>query len=881
FSPQTLRVALLVPHGALARGAKNRLVVLVSRVDGRPVQGAKVALRLGGHAYHVRTDDLGSAVVMTNALPKARSPSLPRPSAPKRVAYRPVSRGRGSCPPARRNDAVVINVTTRRGYTQEIRRCPPIIDGEPRLDVAHHLVLPDAAIDGTFAIPRAVDGSLAFCDLLKGGQSVVTVSAPVHHGIARFRIPAPPHVDGLVVLRAYRLGARDARQSDRRAIWIEPRARLKVQMRLDRAIYRPGAKAMLSVHVTRSDTGRGVPAVLGLRGVDRALLALMPKDGDAQPHLFMLASWAKTQTAALPARPENAGLGPWLSRRGQAYAKGSRDKAKRRRALDLLLSVLRPPTASVWETDPWKAREDHWETQRDAIVRAVKAGVKTLSLGQRRPHGWRFHRRCVHKLIQGMKLSQGSERDPWARVIWGLRLPALDDSLNFHDLAATAAQEKIDRVYGLLERFASKLPLTRIRGFDKDAWLAILPRDLFARLRRLAHVPAHLFVDPWGHRLRIRHYRHTLVTLGENSRLSRAEVVSMGPDERLGTPDDVIYDGVMRHPIGKKGLAALLCSLCHCSKTRCASTGCACSGGGYGRGGARLGGRRSSNVRVVVGRSSIRGGRRYRQPEAPRVRSRFPETLLWRPEVLTDRRGHAEVPIPLADNITTWKIFADASTKEGLFGAASVDLRVFQPFFVDVDLPRALTVGDHLALPVTVSNYTKRPLTATVNLAPAPWYRLAGPATRMLTVPPGAVAVTHAEITVLQEGRHALRLTAHGRDGSDQTHVSDAAERQTSVLPDGSLVGQTFSGVLATTLRQDVSLPLAMLPRSGRVELRFEAGSLSTTFEGLEGLLDRPHGCFEQTSATVIPNLLVLDYLRRTHLATRKIERRALAYLAD
>ena len=46
----------------------------------------------------------------------------------------------------------------------------------------------------------------------------------------------------------------------------------------------------------------------------------------------------------------------------------------------------------------------------------------------------------------------------------------------------------------------------------------------------------------------------------------------------------------------------------------------------------------------------------------PRLREYFPETLLWQPEILTDRSGNTRVKVPLADSITTWKVSVIAST---------------------------------------------------------------------------------------------------------------------------------------------------------------------------------------------------------------------------
>src|SRR6185369_7673106 len=78
---------------------------------------------------------------------------------------------------------------------------------------------------------------------------------------------------------------------------------------------------------------------------------------------------------------------------------------------------------------------------------------------------------------------------------------------------------------------------------------------------------------------------------------------------------------------------------------------------------------------------------------------------LWRPEVVTDASGVASIPVEMADSITTWRLTASAIAADGRVGLGSAQVRVMQDFFVDVELPPALTQHDEIALPVSVWNY--------------------------------------------------------------------------------------------------------------------------------------------------------------------------------
>ena len=108
-----------------------------------------------------------------------------------------------------------------------------------------------------------------------------------------------------------------------------------------------------------------------------------------------------------------------------------------------------------------------------------------------------------------------------------------------------------------------------------------------------------------------------------------------------------------------------------------------------------------------------------------RVREYFPETLLWQPALITDDQGRAELPLNFADSITTWRLDAPRPPPRAAPSAASTTpLRVFQDFFVDIDLPVALTQNDEVAFPVAVYNYLKTPQTVKLELQQEPWFEL-------------------------------------------------------------------------------------------------------------------------------------------------------------
>ena len=61
--------------------------------------------------------------------------------------------------------------------------------------------------------------------------------------------------------------------------------------------------------------------------------------------------------------------------------------------------------------------------------------------------------------------------------------------------------------------------------------------------------------------------------------------------------------------------------------------------------------------------------------------------------------------------------------------------------------------------------------------------------------------------------------------------------------------------------------------------MKFYPSRFSEIVEGLESIFQAPYGCFEQTSSTTYPNVLVLDYMKRMGRLTPEIEIKARKFI--
>lgn len=219
-----------------------------------------------------------------------------------------------------------------------------------------------------------------------------------------------------------------------------------------------------------------------------------------------------------------------------------------------------------------------------------------------------------------------------------------------------------------------------------------------------------------------------------------------------------------------------------------------------------------------------------------RVRQLFPETLYWNPLVITDKEGKAELDVPMADSITTWRMMATASTMEGIIGSATTPLSVFQDFFIEPDLPEHLTRGDEITLPVTVYNYLPRSQNITVTLKKADWFDITGPISSSIRL--GASDVGSVPFTIRVKKVGDFRFKVEGRS----KERGDSVSKPIRVDPEGRETVVTWNGRLNKKVSCEIRIPPDSVSDGSTVLVKVYPAMMAQIVGGLEGMLKTPHG---------------------------------------
>jgi len=256
----------------------------------------------------------------------------------------------------------------------------------------------------------------------------------------------------------------------------------------------------------------------------------------------------------------------------------------------------------------------------------------------------------------------------------------------------------------------------------------------------------------------------------------------------------------------------------------------------------------------------------------PRLRQYFPETLFWQPELITDPAGRAHLSIPLADNITTWKLSAIASTEKGEIGTAERDIRAFQPFFVEHDPPRFLTEGDEIDLPVVLRNYLNHSLRMNVAMKSENWFVPLGPVSAKTEIPAGDAVTKIFQFRAAGPIKNAKqRVTATGSGAAP----GDAIERTVTVRPNGEEKTETKSQVFNDVATLDLQIPAQTLAGSLEGQLKIYPNLNAHVLESIEAILARPYGCAEQTISSTYPSVLLLKFLKNAKMESSPLAPKA------
>ncbi|NXW76784.1 CD109 protein, partial [Hirundo rustica] len=274
------------------------------------------------------------------------------------------------------------------------------------------------------------------------------------------------------------------------------------------------------------------------------------------------------------------------------------------------------------------------------------------------------------------------------------------------------------------------------------------------------------------------------------------------------------------------------------------------------------------------------------------VRTHFPETWLWidtKMRYKSDTETTMDAIVP--DTITSWVASAFVISENGGLGVttAPVELGVFQPFFIFLNLPYSIIRGEQFILEVNIFNYLKEEAEVAVILDMTDAFEIiltsneinATANQQSISVPSEDGRTVQFPIKPKQLGEIPIKVTAIS------SAASDAVIQKVLVKAEG--LEQTYSQTVLLDLtgnkRQAVSktleftFPSDVVSDSERVQVTAVGDLLGPSINGLSSLIKMPYGCGEQNMINFAPNVYILQYLIKTRQLREDIRSKAVSFM--
>ncbi len=243
-------------------------------------------------------------------------------------------------------------------------------------------------------------------------------------------------------------------------------------------------------------------------------------------------------------------------------------------------------------------------------------------------------------------------------------------------------------------------------------------------------------------------------------------------------------------------------------------------------------------------------------------RDDFRETIYWNPQVKTGKDGKASVSFYLSDTVTAFKATAEGFSVKGLAGRGEANVQSKLPLALDVIMPLEVSEGDQISLPVTITNETTKQMSASINASFGKAFSLGtNPAEKPITLAAGEKKSVFYTLTVVGKGGEGEVSLSAEADG-----LKDEVSKTIKVVPLGFPAERSFSGTLKDKASHELDLSFAVKDTADAV-ITLYPSPLASMLKGADGILREPSGCFEQTSSSNYPNVMVMQYMQSNDVA--------------
>lgn len=239
----------------------------------------------------------------------------------------------------------------------------------------------------------------------------------------------------------------------------------------------------------------------------------------------------------------------------------------------------------------------------------------------------------------------------------------------------------------------------------------------------------------------------------------------------------------------------------------------------------------------------------------PITNKRVNLVALWSGMVQSNNSGVAEFSFDIPQYNGSLRIMA-VSFRDQKFNGAEAFMKVADPVVINSGLPRFASPGDTILMPITLSNTTASAVAGKVSIA---------------ATGPFKVVDSPGEITIKPNSELQLKLRVYTQPmiGAGTITTTVYAGKETfkeevnmTSRPATSLIVNSGSGTVAAGSKAEINLAGEFIESSTEARLIVSRSPLVSFGRSLDYLVRYPHGCVEQTTSAVFPQLYFSDLVR-------------------
>ncbi|HEY8402122.1 MAG TPA: MG2 domain-containing protein, partial [Cytophagaceae bacterium] len=237
----------------------------------------------------------------------------------------------------------------------------------------------------------------------------------------------------------------------------------------------------------------------------------------------------------------------------------------------------------------------------------------------------------------------------------------------------------------------------------------------------------------------------------------------------------------------------------------------------------------------------------------PLANKRVKLVSFWSGIIKTNSDGEAAYTIDIPQFSGDLRIMAVAY-KNGSFGSTSKNMKVADPVVISTSLPRFLSPGDTVLVPVTLTNTTSSSSNAEASIQTSGPLKVVGSSEQSVSLKANAenqVVFKVVANNAIGEGKITTIVNALNEKFTEATDIT--------VRPASSLVKVNDAGVIEANTTKNISLNSDFIPTSVKSRVIISKSPIIQFADNLDFLLGYPHGCVEQTVAKAFPQIYFND----------------------